>query len=1193
MKPQYKSQSFALLSFLPVLAMLLLPAAQCQVTATADQGITGSVTDSSGAVVPDAEVTALNTATNVSFTTRTTSAGYFSFPGLLIGTYRITVTKTGFETAVREGVVIQAGLSPDVSVHLRVGATTTQVVVNGDVGTLDKTASFTGETIPKEALQDLPVIANGGTRSPLDYLTAFAGISPNVYNAAGRGGDAGLQWSNIEGIGDGGGYGGVAGYEVDGVNQAPEQTQPFGGNFAFPKMPAPEAIQEARMVTNLDADQGFNLGAVYELVTRSGTDRYHGQAYEYLRNDALDASSYLTGTVPPEKQHDFGVTFGGPIPFAHKKQFFFVNYQGYRSAYSAASAILTVPTAKMRSGDFSEILGPEVGTDSDGNPVYQGEIFDPATTHTGPDGQQTRDPFMNNQIPADRFSKVSTFFQNAYPPPNLPGTQNNFATTALPDNTLQDKLYIKTDHQFGEKQHLSLGYEWFIRNGTSGGCGNVLEGAANYQGFSQAVNNCSISTVHAKNFRLNYNYAIHPELLFAFNAGLAYDPFGQTLSQQGLTAGSNAGLTGTFTHGTPVVNIAESTGFGQEQNEFDGYEYILPTDTSLIWTRNTHQFKFGLQYNYVVYRPIAESYSNGGFGFDGGGTNQPNFTGSGPTTEPGYGWADFLLGWVDSGQLESPFSIRTSTNQWGVYGMDQWRVSHKLTVNYGLRWELFTPAREDNTQWSNFCPTCPNPGAAGRPGAVEFLGNGPGRIDRSTFMNLYPWAFSPRLGVAYALNDNTVVRLYYGIMRYPLNVLQINGGYYPNDGFGVNLNQSTTNGGITPVIADWDNGTFHPPAVPDLDPAIDNGNGIPYYNYKDNESHPQQDLGVAFERQLRGGWVLSAKYAGKLMHGLPTNNLATLNQLPVQYLSYGTLLNQDVSSPAAQAAGIPIPYAGFTGSVLQALRPYPQMQNVNENDALVKNMYWHAFMLDAQERVSHGLTLLANLTFSRETSNDPLTYGGQGGDSYAASRQAVTVIPHNSEIMSFADIGGSRPVVANFTFSYQLPFGHEREIGANMNALENSIVGGWDIAGILTYGSGTPEQISATTGVSTLNIWAVRSQGVPIAGNATCSSYNPHDPSDHYINPDAYSNPAPYTLGDTLIETERRGCGIANENLSLAKNFDLPGEGHRFRIGADASNVFNRHTWWFMNGAVGTAGFGQFSGISPARSIQVHGQIFF
>jgi hypothetical protein len=1175
--------------------ILLTPDVRGQATATAGQGITGSVTDTNGAAIPDAAVSVVDNATGIVYPSRTTSDGYFNFPGLPVGTYRVTASKAGFQTTIREGVVIEAGFAPNIPMRLKVGATTQQVIVQGDVGTLDTTASFTGEAIPKEALENLPVIANGGTRSPLDYLKVFEGVSPNVYNAAGRGGDAGLQWSNIEGVGDGGGYSGLTSYKVDGVDQAPEQTQPFGGNFAFPKMPAPEAIQEARLTTNPDADQGFNLGATYELITRSGTSHYHGEAYEYLRNNDLDATSFLTQSKPPEKQNDFGATFGGRIPFT-KHQFFFVNYQGFRSAYSASTAILTVPTALMRQGNFTEILGPQIGVDGDGNPVYKGEIYDPLTTHIGKNGALTRNPFPGNIIPSNRLSSVSSFFQNGYPMPNLPGTQNNFGSSALADNSLQDKLYIKTDHQFGQRHRLSLGFEWFIRNGTGSTCGNVLEGAANYIGFSDTINNCSLANVHAKNFRLNYTFLIRPDLVLAFNTGVAYDPFNQILAQAGLTAGTQAGLTGTFTHGTPVVNVSQSTGFGQEQNAFIGNEYIVPFDLSVTWTRGEHQFKFGSQFNHVVYSPNAQSFSNGGFTFDGGGTNQPSFTAATPSAAPGYGWADFLLGWVDSGQLQSPFSLTTTSGQWAWYALDQWRVTPKLTLNLGLRWELYLPPHESSPiQWSNFCPTCPNAGAGGLPGAVEFLGNGPGRNGRTTFMNIYPWAIAPRLGIAYAVTPNNVIRLYYGIMRYPLNTLEINGGYYPYDGFGVNLNQSTTNGGVTPIIPDWDQGTFHPPATPDLDPTIDNGNGIPYYNYHDNVSHPQQALGASYEHQFPRGWVASVKYAGKLMHGLPTNNLATLNQLPVKYLSLGTLLNQDINSEAARAANIPIPYAGFTGSVLQALRPYPQFQNINENTALIKNMYWNAVMFDVRERLTNGLTLLANLTLSNERTNDPITYGGQDGNSYGPSRQAISIVPPLMQVESFGDIGGDRPVVSSFAFSYELPFGKGKQLASQVNSVVDAIIGGWQVSGILTYGSGTPEQISATGGgVNTLNIWAVRNQSVPLTGTTSCTLYNPRFiGAQSYINPDAYSNPATYTLGDTLQETERRGCGIANEDLSLAKNFALPGEGRKLQIGANAGNAFNRHTWWFLNGAVGTPGFGTFGGISPSRAVQVYAHLFF
>src|SRR5689334_18999125 len=180
-------------------------------------------------------------------------------------------------------------------------------------------------------------------------------------------------------------------------------------------MPAPADIQEVHLLTNLDADQGFNLGSVYEIITRSGTEHYHGELYEYARNDAFDARNFLSVSRPPEKQHDFGMTFGGPIPKTGKKSFFFVNYQGFRSAFSSQSSILTVPTAKMRNGDFSEILGPQIGTDNAGNPVFQGEIFDPLTTRPDGHGGFERTPFTGNVIPSDRLSSVSKFFENAYP----------------------------------------------------------------------------------------------------------------------------------------------------------------------------------------------------------------------------------------------------------------------------------------------------------------------------------------------------------------------------------------------------------------------------------------------------------------------------------------------------------------------------------------------------------------------------------------------------------------------------------------------------------------------------------------------------------------------------------------------------------------------------------------------------------
>ncbi len=1191
-------QVFFLLLAGLTLSMLATPELLAQATAAVGQGISGSVVDPSGASVPGAEVAVVNTDTGATYTTHTGEGGFFSFPGLVIGPYQITVTKSGFESSVRKGIIIVAGVTPDVVFQLKVGASTETVTVSGEAGTIDKTDSTSGEAIVKEQLQDLPILSSGGTRSPMSYITAFAGVSPTLITSGGVGGPGTLGQSIIYGAGDAGQMSGES-YLVDGVNQAPYQASPFSGSSTL--MPSPADIQEVHLLTNLDADQGFNLGAVFEIVTKSGTEQYHGEVYEYLRNNALDATNFLATSKSPEKQHDFGVTFGGPIPFANKKQFFFVNYSGYRSAFSSNTGYVQVPTAKMRTGDFSELLGGPIGTDGSGQTIYAGEIFDPTTTHSDGHGGLTRDPFPGNVVPTNRLSPVSLFFQKAYPLPNLPGVQGNYVANALPSNTEQDKLYIKTDHSFGDRQRLSLAYEDFMRNGTGSSCGSFLGGGgtsnSGFAGFGDLINSCAVDNVKEQNFRLNYVFTFRPNVLFAFNAGLAYNPYGVALDSTGLTGGTQAGIKGTFTGGTPEVDITEaagygqattrSSGFGQGYNRETGEEFIIPFDASVSWIRNLHQFKFGTQFNHVVNAPIDQYYSNGQFEFDGGGTYDPDFTAGGSTTQPGYGWADFLLGWVDSAHEQSPFAIRTTSDQWAWYAQDQWRATTKLTINMGFRWELYLPATETGDKWADFCPTCPNPGAGGIPGATVFLGSGPGRLGRRTEMNIYPWAIAPRLGIAYALTESNVIRLYWGVMRFPLNILQGNGINYPDEGFGTNLSLATTNNGVTPIFSDWDNGTFSPPP-PTLSSTIDNGGSPAYYNFNENHSHPQQAMGVTFEHQFPRGWIASATYNAKVLKGLPSGYLSNLNQLPLKYLSLGPLLNESITSPDAVAAGIPIPYSGFTGSVLQALLPFPQYGGIPENDALIKNMFWQAAMFDVRQRFTSGFSFLANLTLSSDISNDPFTYNG--GDGFSIRQNDS--LPFTYMPIASGDQAGERKHVENFTLNYELPVGRGRRFAVNNGALD-AVVGGWNVAGLLNFGSGIYEPIIASTGVSTLQIWAVRNPGVNPAGNATCKTYTPANPNLNYLNPAAWGNPAAYTLGNVLMETQKSSCGYNLENLALSKEFRLWNESSKFKLGADASNAFNAHFWDNLDPVIATPGFGRYNAVSPARAIQVHAQIIF
>lgn len=1174
-----------------LLSVLPAPAAG-QATATSGQGLTGVVVDPSGAAVPGVPVVAENVGTGVKLENVTSGQGFFRFPGIVVGEYRLTVSQTGFETLVREGVVVQAGQTPDVRLTLTIGATTEHVVVLAG-STLDKTSTATSQSLSAVMIDDIPVIADGATRSPMAYLTTFGGISLSVNQTAGRP-DTGLQQSTIFGVGDGGGHGQMTSYKVDGLDQAFDQTQPFGGQFAIPRMPAPSAIQQTRVLTNVNAEQGFNLGAVYEIITKSGTSQYRGELYEYGRNDALNARNFLSpGDPPRQNQHDFGGVLGGPIPKGGGKHFFFANYQGYRSEFEANVDILTVPTAAMRRGDFSERLGPQIGLDLLGRSVFAGQIFDPRTTRAVGTGF-VRDPFPGNVIPADRISSVSSAFLNSYPPPNGQGTENNYTANALANNTIQDKLYLKTDHQLGQAQRLSFGAEIFFRSGTPGTCGNVLGGRAAFVGFADDINSCTTLEATNKSYRVNYAGTLGVNWLLSAGTGIAYSPFGQALVEAGLTAGERAGLTGTYTGGAPIVNITDSTGFGTGQNRYAGSQWIVPVDVSVTWMKGAHQVKFGTQFNHVVNGPTRETNSNGTFNFTGAGTRQPGFNGTGSFIQPGYGFADFLLGSVTSATMDQPWESHLASQQWGWYVQDDWRVSSRLTLNYGLRWELFLPPTETDDRWSNFCPTCPNPAAGGFPGAIEFLGDGPGRNGRSTMIDVYPWAFAPRIGAAYAMGDNTVTRLYYGVSRFPTNTLLKNGLFNPNNGFAVNFNQTSADGGVTPLFANWDNGTFTL-VEPALNPSLQNGQNVAYHDYTSSKSHAQHAFGASVEREVGNSLVLGVKYAGKLLRGLPSSNLMTLNQLPLEHMSLGSLLTQNINSAAARAANIPIPYPGFTGTVAQALRPYPQYQNVHQNTAFVKNTNWHAMILSAQQRYSNGLSIMANYTLQRSRTNDPLSYNGAGVVTYLQSTQASALASEEPihEVSAGGDWGGMRTHTMNITFSYRLPFGRGGRFGSDWHPVVDAVLGGWQVAGALHYASGTPLVITATGAATpSLQRWVLRNPDVPVAGNVDCDSYDPSNPDARYVNAAAFSNPSQFEFGDTLIIPGLKGCGIKRENVSVTKSFAFGGR-RSLRIGASASNVFNRHTWNGLGRALGTAAFAQFTTVTPPRAIQLQAQFRF
>jgi hypothetical protein len=1207
-----KEMTFTLAKLLSM--MLILGAIECPLFGQAtgsSQTITGIVSDASGGLVPEAGVTVRDLATDVTFTATTTATGRFSFPNLPVGTYQVKVTKEGFKTVTKANVSVLLGTSPNVTITLPVGASTQIVTVSASLSTVDTTSTTTGLTRSTDELSSLPVEVSGGNRDPLAYLDTYPGVevAPETYGS-GSGTLTVQEVAPVMGVGDNGGEGQPTGYKVDGIMSN------FFGNASLDTegafRPAPDLIQEMRLVTNSNADDGWDLGTYVELVTKSGTNRYRGSAYEYLRNNALDARNTLSPKVGVEKQDDFGVIVGGPIK--KDKDFFIVSYSGYRQRLANTPSLLEIPTASEIQGNLSQFLGNQMTyangtavTDDLGRPVYQGAIYDPTTTRPDGYGGYIRDPFAGNIVPPAVWSKVSSFFNKGWPSPNYGGGTPgiNYETFPLDNNIVADNLYVKTDFDFSTSQRLSVAYEDVLRNGFPQ-CGSALGSA--YQGFGAVLNQCMVDNNKVYRPRANYAWTIGAHKLFTLDVGGAYRPRSLALVGPSATAGAQAGLTGVYTPGVPFISIANVQPVGAIFDNISPNYWGANLNAGLSWVTGNHQFKFGYQVMQLGITLISNVFTNGYFSFSGTFTGLPDLAEVGnPSTgqataqqlaggqlPPGVGYADFLLGYASSGILDSSEDQRYSSFEHAWFAEDQWRLTPKLTINYGLRYDLFQASDEEHDRIGNFCPTCPNPGAGNLPGAIAFFGNGPGRNGQKRILNTYPYSFEPRLGVAYAFNSKTVGRLYYGIQRYPMAAEYDSGRQTWNYGWGTSLSTSALS--PTQPAFLWDKGTFSLPTLPSLNPALENGNAVAFINPNDDVPGMAHSLGASIERQLPRGYLLRAEYAGKLMHNLPTNNLVSLNSIPfADAAKYGAVLSDPVNSPAAQAAGIAIPYSGFspTQPVYQALVPYPQFQQITEIGAEAKNVYWHALMLSLQKQFG-PFTLLANFTAMKELTNDPvptsLSTTGPVSVQYPGMDHSYWF-----DTGSVPGVNGNRPEDFVVSWVYHLPVGRGERFLTKENRVVDGFLGGWQLSGIQSYAAGTSFTVGqSTTSIPTFGpIWPDRVQGQPIGTNISCGEYDPTNPArNQYLNPTAFADPAPFQLGNTYVPNFRL-CGYRNEDFSLMKTVAVT-ERYHLTIGADAFNAFNRHMWYSpLTVTDQPASYGHFTAATNGRSFQLHMKLDF
>jgi hypothetical protein len=1112
------------------------------VFAQQDRGsITGVVKDTTGALIPNAAVTATRTETNTTLKTVTTASGDYSFPNVDIGTYSIRVEQQGFKTAIAKDVVVSASIAARIDITLEVGATQQSVEVSA-AGVQVQTENARIQTAVANRLVDqLPLVVGGQLRSPFDLaLLAPEVKAPNNAN---------------DNFSIGGGQAATYGVSLDGVSS--NTGRALQTQWAAMNTPSLDAISEFTVDSNgFKAEYGRAQGGQMSFVSKSGTNEYHGNLFEFLRNDALDSGFYNKATRKPVyKQHDFGGTFGGPISIpklynGKNRSFFFVSYEGFRNREGANPSFLSVAPKEFYDGNFTNWVD---------NAGRQIPIFDPLTGGTG-----ARSPFPNNQIPQSRFDPIfralSPIGQTALPNVAglVPGTsayvRNNYVQTGT-QVAPWDKFSIRGDQNLNANHRLS-GY--FARNTRS-----TAPGAAGPIGLPGFLNGGNFNNTISRQYRMSWDWTVSANKINRFYAGgNDWREINRALAVGALNWKDKVCLANVPDCNNNLLNvsIADFTSWGgPSDNGSDNAVYSFNDDFS--WVKGKHTIKIGGMYEMVNYSGFGQQNIMGQVSFNRRVTGQlgdlANATGS--------GFASLVLGGAVTGNIHTPRYIAQRFPYYGGYIQDDWRVNNRLTLNFGLRYDVNVSPYAANDQYSDFNPTRPNPGANGRPGALVFAGTGEGREGRRRLVDTWYGGWGPRLSMAYSLNEKMVIRA--GAAR-TFGAVRAVGGSTHFQGFvQIYDTPQVDPQGFVPTFY-LGNGFPAWPKPPFLTPDFNNYNSQPWWQGNEVSRAPE-NLTYTFniQRQLNNNTVLEVGYnfvrGTHLQAGLLNYNQLDYRNLPPALSPFTAsgraLLNSAISSPAAVAAGVQKPFANFRDnlSVAWALRPFPQYSTIDTaggNGDRSGNSKYHALVLKLEKRYSSGLTFLTSYVFSKILTNaDSAWVGGAAMDMYNRGLE-----------MSIGQLDQTHNL--KFSYLYELPFGKGKKYLSG-GGLANVVLGGWRLGGVQTYSSGTPVGIGTTVSFP-IFAGANRATITTYEGWRTKVSGDRFDPfKETYINRAVFPDQPTDRFGNmTRYNPNFRFLPNLTENFSLAKDFNFS-EKVRLNLRGEAFNAFNRTQWGPVGGA--------------------------
>jgi hypothetical protein len=1172
--------------------------------AQGDRGvITGTVTDATGAIVPGAQIAIVEASTNSSYKTASSTAGDYTVPNLPVGAYQVKVDVQGFKSFVADRVMVNPGGETRLDIKLEIGTAQQTVEVTASAQVVQTENARVATTVSSAMVDALPVQVNGTSRSPFDLATAAAG----EVNAAAT--------FRIGGGND------TVGVTLDGSSITADKIGSDAGSGGATAMNSPsvEALTEFNVESSgFKAETGNASGGTLSFVSKSGTNQIHGSAFEFMRNQDFDAKGFFNSVKPIYKQNDFGATVGGPVWIpklynGRNKTFFFGSYEGFRNRVGAGNGTyFNVPPPAFYTGDLSQWVN--------GNgQLYQ--VYDPGTQVQSATGTYTRSPFPGNIIPQNRIDPtvvpILKYLSNLLQPNRpgiVPGTFgyvnqnyfNNWGTSIMPNN----RWSVKVDQNIGSKHHLD-----FLMNRYKD---HTVCGPAGCPGLPNPIGSTSPGYDQSQVYRGNWDWTITPTLLNRFYGGFNY--YREDHSSLAVEDGSvqSTGLTGLQASGFwkskgiclpgfplcanfPIISTGDFTGWGTNApNGSDREVFEIHDDMTKIMGK--HTLKWGYFLGIAHYDGFGVQNGSGSVQFSFQGTSTP--LAASEAAGGGSGFASFLLGQVNGFNMDSPRYLLVSyrTNQ--AFVQDDWKVSHKLTLNIGLRYAMNLAPYAGNGRMSTLDFTLPNPVAGGILGATEFAGSGAGRTGSNSLIPNWYGGWQPRFSFAYALDEKTVIR---GAATRSFGPLLGIGQSSHQLGFAIRNTVTNQSSGLLPLYV-LSQGPGVDLTLPNIDPGVGVGTNPPSYGLTPGSAdRPDAELNYSLniQRQISKTSSVEIGYMATLASDITSNYLAD-NQVAYRSLPASlnpftaagrTALASLVGSATANAAGVNAPWScgpnsssecktfsqvwGTGATVTQAMRPYPQYSAINTLDGggdRVGHSTYHALLVKFNKRLSYGLTVQASYSFSKLLTDTDGSY---------ASAQYYGDMYNLRLLKSIAAFDQTHQL--KLTYVYELPVGHGKRY-LSTGAL-GAIVGGWRISGIQGYASGLPMNIGTNAPGFNIGEYNNRPTITTYEGWTLPYSGRFQPFQESYLQPQTFfPTQSTTSFGNaTRFNPDFRSWHQFNESLGVSRIFSIKERAH-VEIRAEAFNVLNRTFFGPIGGAttLGNPNWGKWQAqVNSPRQMQL------